>query len=232
MPPQVKWAIYQLSQEIRQGNSQHESANFYHKLIYTMMDNVLQSCYPRFFTMLNLEFKEKLLKKFLRQHSCTQPAHHQLPAEFISFLQAEHLPVILNKVAEVEWLELYVELCDKPIVVNKSWDEKFFNSKLSVSPAAVLLNLLFNLDEITPQYVPLLEKSVYYRLIYQSNYAVKNIAITQFMAKLIQLFQIHSTLNVKQLISVFINESQNKIDLQKIQTAIIWLYQNQILLLT
>lgn len=232
IPPQVKSAMYQLSQEIRQGNSLHESANFYHKLIYTLIDNILQSCYPRVFTMLHLELKEKLLKKFFSQYPCTQPAHHQLPDEFIRFLQAEHLPVILNKVAEVEWLELCVELCDKPSIKNKSWDDKFLNCKLSISPAAVLLNLPFNFDEITMHYIPLLENSVYYRLIYQHNYAVKNIAITQFMARLIQLFQIHSTHTVKELISIFEKESHHKIEPQKTQTAIIWLYQHQILLLT
>ncbi len=233
IPLRVSLAMDNLACEIRAGNTGEKSIDLYHHLLSGALGEIIQTCYVRFFQCLTTEYAESLIYDFLAMHSCVQPAHHQLPTEFLRFLQTTTLPLFLKKIAEYEWLEFTAEISTMPSR-DKEYPLALITTQiLMLSPSVSLVELPFDLERLSPDFIPIPEARLYYRLIYtDSQGRVKHRHIQPYLARLIQLFQQADTVKTgEQILETFLLECQLGIEKSAITQSLLKLYEEHILMI-
>ncbi|MCX7627084.1 MAG: putative DNA-binding domain-containing protein, partial [Methylophilaceae bacterium] len=89
----------------------------YAEIVFNHMDDTLSACFPVCRKVLGVRRWKKLVRAFLAQHRCTPPFFHQIPEEWLRWLEtapavARDLPPILMSLAHYEWVELAVATSD------------------------------------------------------------------------------------------------------------------------
>lgn len=87
----------------------------YKNLIFTNLCSFINACFPVCRSLLSPEAWDQLCRAFLREHYCLSPLFHQIPLEFISWLQAPKRfrhsaePTYLTYLAHYEYCELQIQ---------------------------------------------------------------------------------------------------------------------------
>ncbi|HMW49723.1 MAG TPA: putative DNA-binding domain-containing protein [Cellvibrionaceae bacterium] len=87
----------------------------YKKLIFANLCSFIDSCFPVCRSLLSPAVWRQLCRAFLREHACQSPLFHQIPLEFISWLQMPHRfrhnlePAYLTHLAHYEYCELQIQ---------------------------------------------------------------------------------------------------------------------------
>lgn len=90
-------------------------AALYHRLIFDNMCTFIDCCFPVCRSLINASTWKQLCVAFFREHRCQTPLFHQIPLEFISWLQQptryRHFgePAYLTHLALYEYAELQVQ---------------------------------------------------------------------------------------------------------------------------
>ncbi|HLF66446.1 MAG TPA: putative DNA-binding domain-containing protein [Gammaproteobacteria bacterium] len=221
------------SDAIRARHAAQGSVALYQHLLSTSIGAIIRSCYTRFFQCLTIEYAQDLIGDFIHTHSCTRPMHHQLPTEFLQFIQTLTLPTGLKKIVEYEWLEWSAEICEVSPVSPIYPLPHITTQILMLSPAVSLVALPFDLDALSLDFVPIAGAQNYYRLIYTDKMLrVRHRAIQPYLARLIQVFQqtgVQKT--VEQILDDFILECQNRLEKSFITQVLMGLYEEHILVI-
>ena len=233
IPLRVAQAMDSFSDAIRARHAAQGSVALYQHLLSTSIGAIIRSCYTRFFQCLTIEYAQDLIGDFIHTHSCTRPMHHQLPTEFLQFIQTLTLPTGLKKIVEYEWLEWSAEICEVSPVSPIYPLPHITTQILMLSPAVSLVALPFDLDALSLDFVPIAGAQNYYRLIYTDKMLrVRHRAIQPYLARLIQVFQqtgVQKT--VEQILDDFILECQNRLEKSFITQVLMGLYEEHILVI-
>lgn len=87
----------------------------YRKLIFANLCSFIDSCFPVCRSLLSPAIWRQLCRAFLREHACQSPLFHQIPLEFISWLQTPQRfrhslePAYLTHLAHYEYCELQIQ---------------------------------------------------------------------------------------------------------------------------
>jgi hypothetical protein len=87
----------------------------YRRLVYKNLENFLLSCFPVLRGVLGERRWSRLVRGFLANHRSSSPFFHEIPAEFVQFLQTEEAipdkyPKFVLELAHYEWVELVLSI--------------------------------------------------------------------------------------------------------------------------
>lgn len=91
----------------------------YRDLFFNNLSSLLAGTFPVLHEILGSAPWDNLVRDFMVRHRCHTPYFHQVPEEFLEFLQAERDPAagdppFLLELAHYEWVELALTLAEEP----------------------------------------------------------------------------------------------------------------------
>lgn len=120
----------------------------YRKLIYTIVDDSLQSTYPLTFELLEEQEWNNLVDEFFRSHKCQSPMVWKMPKELLDYMQAcdhslLHKYVFLSDLLLLEWHEVEVYMMEdlEPSPFKK--EGLMTRDKLLINPELSILSLSY-----------------------------------------------------------------------------------------
>lgn len=106
----------------------------YRRLVYNVVDDMLQSAYPLTKELLKEEEWNELVQEFFSKHGCQSPQVWYMPKELYGYImQQEHHPLIgkypfLPDLLRLEWLEIALFMMeDKPVRCNSKGERLVLN---------------------------------------------------------------------------------------------------------
>jgi hypothetical protein len=102
----------------------------YRRLVYNVVDDMLQSAYPLTRELLKEEEWNELVQEFFSEHGCQSPQVWYMPKELYEYVtQQEHHPLIrqypfLPDLLRLEWLEIALFMMEDRLVICDSSGER------------------------------------------------------------------------------------------------------------
>lgn len=166
----------------------------YRRLVYKNLENFLLSCFPVLRGVLGERRWSRLVRGFLANYRSSSPFFHEIPDEFVQFLQTEEAipdtyPKFVLELAHYEWVELALSIS----VEAPDWE--------SIDPAGCLLQrrpvlnpVLANLHYSWPvHYIApraRVSPAETYLLVFRdANDQVRFVEINAFTSRLLQLLE-------------------------------------------
>ena len=203
------------TQSIRSGEkSQHTEIKclrhfaVYQNLLFKNINSLVSNCFPVLTSILSESYWQHLVRMFFEQHHATTPYFHQIPEEFISFLQSlfhntkkfkdknyttvPHHPRFLLALAHYEWAELALETLNEDISeLNFSEKALSLENQYQCSPAAWILHYHYPVHLIGNNFIPIeRDGSLYYYAVYRNRKDnVKFMQLNAMSAKLLAMLE-------------------------------------------
>jgi uncharacterized protein len=166
----------------------------YRKLVYKNLENFLLSCFPVLREVLGERRWARLVRGFLANHQSSSPFFHEIPGEFVQFLQQEGsipdaYPKFVLELAHYEWVELALS------IATGQPDRELIDPEGSMLEGRPVLNsVLANLSYAWPVHriaprTPVPSADTYLLVFRDAFDEVKFIEINAFTSRLIQLLE-------------------------------------------
>ena len=170
----------------------------YRRLVYQNLENLLLKCFPVLRKVLGERRWSGLVRSFLANHRSNSPFFHDIPGEFIQFLQEQdtipaEYPKFVLELAHYEWIELMLSISEEqPAWESIDEEINLEGSILEQYPALnpVLANLGYSwpVHRIAPR--SRVSPTETYLLVFRDrNDQVQFIEINVFTSRLIQLLE-------------------------------------------
>ncbi len=155
------------AQSIRDPNYNAKEFNFdpkriklYQQLMFNNIVSMISNAFPVLTSIYTKDAWHTLIQEFYARHQAHSPLFHELPHEFLTFLQNEYQlktndkPFLLE-LAHYEWVELALDLSEEiipPQAIKDSSD--LLHRKLMLSPLAWILQYKFPVHRIGQDFQP------------------------------------------------------------------------------
>ncbi len=131
----------------------------YRELFYNNIEDILASAFPVLNKIMPATTWQALVKDYFSRHKSKTPIFHEIPQEFLQYLQQEHDGIcnfpFLQELAHYEWVELALDLDTtdlSSIAVER--DGNLLTEHPIVSPLAWLLQYHYPVHQISPDFLP------------------------------------------------------------------------------
>lgn len=120
----------------------------YRQLIYSIVNESIQSAFPLTFNLLDEEEWDKMVDDFFSSHKCQSPLVWKMPKELLDYLQESDY-YLLNKYPQLsdllllEWYEVEVYMMEDKAAEAYTTTGKLSTDKLIINPEISLLSLSY-----------------------------------------------------------------------------------------
>jgi hypothetical protein len=166
----------------------------YRRLVYKNLENFLLSCFPVLREVLGERRWSRLIHGFLANHWSSSPFFHEIPDEFVQFLQQEgsipdRYPKFLLELAHYEWVELALSVSteqpDRDLIDPEGC---VLEQRPVLNPVLANLSYAWPVHRIAPR--TRISPNDTYLLVFRDAFdEVKFIEINTFTSRLIQLLE-------------------------------------------
>lgn len=155
------------------GHPQQQAFSLYQSLVHDNLSAAIEPCFPVLRQILPAERWHQLISLFIKQQSCRTPLFHQLPEQFVLFLQDQALPdyPFAADLAHYEWLELAVDTAPdfNPALTTENIMDRLWPAHPAIQVAAYQ----YPVDQIAPQALPSAPEACY-MLVYRNQQQTVN----------------------------------------------------------
>ncbi len=209
----------------------------YRRLVYNVVDDMLQNAYPLTHALLSVEEWEQVVNEFFIHHPCQSPQVWYMPKEFYQYLSDTKHPLLkkypfLADLLWFEWVEVELFMMeDKTARAGNSGDVLF--SKLVLNPEHQLLLFNYPVHEKSAKYITRGDKGNYYVIAHRNTEGEVNFtSIAPALARMIEYLS-SAPLSITDLFDMFrqeydlpLTEDDQKIIIQFFTNA----YQQQLII--
>lgn len=130
----------------------------YAEIVFNNMEATLAACFPVLRRILKARRWRRLVRDFLAQHRCGTPWFHQIPAEFVAWLQSgppalDALPPFLPCLAHYEWMELAIAVADVADAPHQA-DGDLLAGRPVLAASLAVLEYPYPVQRIAPRFQP------------------------------------------------------------------------------
>ena len=165
----------------------------YRELFRNNFAEQLASAFPVLRRVCSSDYWDALTENFFAHHRCRSPLFHQLPHEFLGYLQQGHTPTdddppFLFELAHYEWVELALAQAEEELPSAHSAADVLLELP-RLSPLAWPLSYRYAVHRIGPGYLPQApEAEATHLLVYRNRHdTVQFMALNAVSARLLQL---------------------------------------------
>ncbi|VUD68944.1 hypothetical protein TDB9533_04305 [Thalassocella blandensis] len=130
----------------------------YENLLFNNVQGFINTCFPVSRKMLEETVWVSLMRDFFREWRATSPYFHDIPHEFLLYLQnsnaLEHLPPWFLELAHYEWVELAVDIADDEAQDSLNGDTNEGHILIACNPALQNMTYQWPVHKISPEYIP------------------------------------------------------------------------------
>ncbi len=201
----------------------------YRRLVYNVVDDMLQNAYPLTYALLSAEEWEHVVNEFFINHPCQSPQVWYMPKEFYQYLSDTKHPLLkkypfLADLLWFEWVEVELFMMkDKTVHAGNSGDVLF--SKLVLNPEYQLLLFSYPVHEKSAKYITPDDKGSYYVIAHRNKEG--EVIFTSIAPALVRMIEYLSVtpLSITDLFSMF--QQEHQVSLTEVdQKAIIQFFTN------
>jgi uncharacterized protein len=192
-----------------------ERMAMYRELIFNNIESFLAGNFPVIRKILNDGQWLKLAQDFFSRHPCKTPYFSEIAEEFLDYLENERtnpddFPFLLE-LAHYEWVEMALSIAKEDISGNQQDLDNLLYRSLRLSPLAWPLVYQFPVQNISPEYLPLVHPElpttlVAYRDIDDN---VKFVEINAMTYRLLEIIQEQGQITVEACLKQVAQESQH-----------------------
>jgi uncharacterized protein len=132
----------------------------YRELFYNNVENFISGTFPVLRRIYSDADWHALVREYFSRHKSRTPLFHEIPREFLAWLENEHTgkpvdPPFLFELAHYEWVELALSIAESPAVTEQvDPDGDLLNGIPVLSPLAWHLAYQYPVHRIGPDYLP------------------------------------------------------------------------------
>jgi uncharacterized protein len=166
----------------------------YRKLVYNNIESFLLNCFPVLRKVLGTRRWARLVRAFLATHCSRSPFFHQIPDEFIQFLQnkgtlARNYPEFALELAHYEWVELVLSIS----MLTPEWDRidtegSLLEQRPVLNPVLANLSYRWPVHRIGPR-VRTKPAETYLLVFRDTSDQIRFVEINAFTSRLINLLE-------------------------------------------
>jgi uncharacterized protein len=139
---------------------QPERMAMYRELIFNNIESFLTGNFPVIRKILDDEQWLELAQDFFLKHACKTPYFSEIAEEFLDYLENERsnpddLPFLLE-LAHYEWVEMALSIAKEDINPHQQIIDNLLHQTITLSPLAWPLLYQFPVQNIAPDYLPLM----------------------------------------------------------------------------
>jgi len=213
----------------------------YRELFFNNVEDFMSSSFPVLRELTTDDRWTAMIRDYFSRHLSHTPYFHQMPAEFVDYLQNEREaqpddPPFMLELAHYEWMELVLSLSDEEPdwqVIDQNGD--VFTGVPVVSPLAIPLSYQFPVHEISKNNQPTQAGELSTHIVVYRNKEdeVHFLEINTATLRLLQLFSEDETLTGKaalELVAKEMNHPDPKVVIDGGKTILADLLDRQVLL--
>ncbi|MBI1424537.1 MAG: DUF2063 domain-containing protein [Gammaproteobacteria bacterium] len=165
--PQFQQLQYAFTAHIRDPEANPRPADIearrmkiYNELTYNNVEDFMASTYPVLREICGDEKWHRLMRDYFANHYAGTPFFHEMPREFLKYLEQEHDPAeddfpFMLELAHYEWVELALSVSDQQTDHNAiDPDGDLLDGVPVLSPLAWPLNYQFPVHKLSSEYMP------------------------------------------------------------------------------
>lgn len=206
-----------------------ENVLHYRRLVYNVVDDMLQNAYPLVHELLTATEWKKAVNDFFTNHPCQSPQVWYMPKEFYQYLSCTKHSLLkkypfLEELLWFEWVEVELfMMADKMVQADKTGDVLF--SKLVLNPEHHLLSFNYPVYSKNAKFITLTDKCPYFVIAHRNTEG--EVIFTDSSPALLRMIEYLSEtpLSIKELFNEFQLE-YNMILSAEDQKAIIHFFEN------
>jgi len=171
-----------------------ENISQYRRLVYNVIDDMLQNAYPLTFDLLTDEEWDSAINDFFRIHKCQSPQVWYMPKEFYVYLSKVQHPLLrvypfLEELLQFEWAE--VELFMMPDIKNEHLTNgSISKDKLVINPEHKLFAFEFPVHRKNAGSIDITDRGDFYVIGYRNkNGDVKFTDLSPALLRLLEYLQ-------------------------------------------
>jgi hypothetical protein len=132
----------------------------YRELFYNNVENFISGTFPVLRRIYSDADWHALVREYFSRHKSRTPLFHEIPREFLNWLENEHSgnpadPPFLFELAHYEWVELALSIAESPAVTEQTDpDGDLLKGVPVLSPLAWHLAYQYPVHRIGPDYLP------------------------------------------------------------------------------
>lgn len=204
----------------------------YAELFFANVAEQLATAFPVLHATTTTEYWDGLCRSFFADHQCTSPFFHELPSEFLNWLESEHTPAAddppyLLELAHYEWAELALTLSADELPPREPLPHDVMGWTPRLSPLAWPLAYGYAVHRIGQNYQPTTsEATATYLLVYRDRQdQVGFMELNRVSARLLQLIGEHGDQSCRAHLQQIASELQQELDTGLQQAGISLLQQ-------
>ncbi len=200
--------------------AKHERLHHYRRLIYTIIEDAIESAYPIARSILSDNQWTEMIDTFVAEHNCQHPQLFRMPEEVIQFAIDKNYPLKfkiphLIDVLQFEWAEIEIHSMKDEIIPEITLVNDLLNAHLKFSPYCQLLALDYPVHHLNKIDVAN-SQGEYFMLVYREESGtvqyLELTALTHYV--IVELSSGSSTL--KNALDRVISEEENQTELYKL----------------
>ena len=201
----------------RPDNIEARRMKIYNELIYNNVEDFMASTYPVLRSLYDDEKWHRLIRDYFSRHYASTPLFHEMPREFLKYLEQEREPAeddfpFLLELAHYEWVELALTVSDQQAdvtAIESSGD--LLNGTPVLSPVAWPLSYQYPVHKIAKAYLPSEPpQQATFIVVYRDRADdVRFLEINPVTAHLLQLIAEDSASNGRQLLETIAEQLQH-----------------------
>lgn len=164
----------------------------YRRLVYNVVDDMLQSAYPLTKGLLREEEWDELVQEFFSGHACQSPQVWYMPKELYEYLVQHEAHPLLNKypflhdLLQLEWLEIALFMMEDIPVAADSKGER-----LVLNPEHELVHLQYPVHVKEAKHITEMDKGDYFLVMFREPDSgdVQFMQLSPALARMIELLE-------------------------------------------
>lgn len=222
--PRFQQIQYAFSAHIRNPQSNPRPADIearrmhiYNELTYNNVEDFMAATYPVLRSICGEEKWHRLIREYFANHYASTPLFHEMPREFLKYLEQEREPAeddfpFLLELAHYEWVELALSVSDQQLdshTLDKKGD--LLDGVPLLSPLAWPLSYQFPVHKISCEYLPATPpEQATHIVVYRNNEdAVRFLEMNPVTAHLVQLIAEDTQRSGRQLLEAIAEQLQH-----------------------
>ena len=222
--PRFQQLQYAFTAHIRDPQSQPRPTDvearrmkIYNELTYNNVEDFMASTYPVLHSILDDAQWHALIRDYFANHYATTPLFHEMPREFLKYLEQERtateddLPFLLE-LAHYEWVELALSVSDQQAdMTTIDVEGDLLEGVPVLSPLAWPLSYQFPVHKISSEFQPMhLPEQATYLVVYRdAQDEVRFLEMNPVTAYLVQLITEDSQRNGRQMLEAIAEQLQH-----------------------
>lgn len=206
-----------------------ENVHHYRRLVYNVVDDMLQNAYPITHELLTAKEWEGAVNNFFTNHPCQSPQVWYMPKEFYQFLADTKHPLLkkypfLEELLWFEWVEIELFMMeDKIVQADKSGN--ILSGRLVLNPEHHLFSFNYPVHNKNAKLIKISDKGMYYVIAHRNTEG--EVIFTDSSPALIRMIEYlsESPLSIKELFNEF-QQEYNLLLSDEDQKSIIRFFEN------